>query len=625
MAETDLVFRLLYVLLIFISCFLYFGASLSGSRKRNLKNDTHVLWYVLLLGTAGIALSLLLIEQILLEISFPLSEYPLGPLPDLENQIIAQFARVIVSLAIFFSAIAVLASNMFILYFLGSKFLKIGYFVALWEIFYVYFYFTLPYIWIRQPDVWQYAHPGFHSFTLILFLIPVYTSVLFFVMLFFRVVRREGVHSEKLQHTLLFTIANIILASGYTIQVLSPSLLSAFCIFLFPILMYRTFSLPGVFDEYKLGVMAFMETPIGEKEDILRVISEQSLLGIAIIQDNRLKYVNESIARINGYSIDEMMSWNFPDDFTDRIHPEDLEFAADQARKKQLGEEDGIITNYSYRLMTKDGDIRWVDQYSKTIVFGGKPADFITLIDSTGRKEREQEFKQLQELFIAMTSHELRTPVTVLTGYSDLIERILEKEPTSTLKTRLEQINQVMRKNLFRLTRSINSVHDTSRIRAGQFAVTLQPVPFSKFYKAVQKDVQFLYSDREISVTSSIKDPEKLSLLIDEESLMQVVHNLVSNAVKHSPESSVVEILFTLQEGGFNIAVRDSGCGIEQCDIPILFTPFFHRSSKYSSKGTGLGLFISKAIVDAHGGDITVHSELDVGSTFTVRIPQIIS
>jgi PAS domain S-box-containing protein len=365
-----------------------------------------------------------------------------------------------------------------------------------------------------------------------------------------------------------------------------------------------------------------METPIKEKEDILRVISEQSLLGIAIIQDNRLKYVNESIARINGYSIEEMKNWNFPKDFAKTIHPEDLEFAAEQARKKQIGEEDGVITNYSYRIMTKEGEIRWVDQYSKTIIFGGTPADFVTLIDITDREAKDHEFQQLQELFVAMTSHELRTPVTVLTGYTDLIERILENDPDSMLKQRLEQITKVMRKNLFKLSRSINSIHDTSRIRAGQFAVTLQPVPFSKFYKAVQKDLQFLYSDRDISVKSSITEPNELSILIDEDSLMQVVLNLVSNSVKNSPETSVVEIFFSLQNGGFDISVKDFGCGIEQSDIPALFTPFFHKSSQYSSKGTGLGLFISKAIVDAHGGEIEVKSEIDVGSTFIVRIPQ---
>ncbi|MFW9853451.1 MAG: ATP-binding protein [Candidatus Thorarchaeota archaeon] len=625
MAEIELVFRFLYVLVIFISCFLYFGAALSGLRSKDLKNDTLLLWYVVLLGTVGIALVLLLTEQILLEISFPLAEYPLGPLPELEDQLIAQIGRIIVSFAIFFSGIAVLASNMFVLHFLGPKFTRIGYFVAIWELLYVYFYFTLPYMWVRRPDVWEYSHPGFHSFTLFLFLIPVYTSVLFFIILVILVIRREGVQSRKLRGTIYFTIAFTTLAIGYTSQVLSPSLLSILSISIFPILMYRTFSIPQLFAEYRSDILSLVETPIEEKEDILRVISEQSLLGIAIIQDNRVKYVNESIARINGYSIEEMMTWKLPDDFTKGIHPEDLEFSMEQARKKQTGEEQGIVTNYSYRLITKDGGIRWVDQYSKTIKFGGKPADFVTLIDITDRKAREKEFQRLQELFIAMTSHELRTPVTVLNGYTDLIERILENEPNSMVKSRLEQINQVMRKNLFRLTRSINSVHDTSRIRAGQFAVTLQPVPFPKFYSAVQKDIKLLYSDREVSIMNSIANPDELSILVDEESLMQVIHNLVSNAVKHSPETSAVEILFSLQTGSFSITVKDSGCGIEECDLPTLFTPFFHKSSKYSSKGTGLGLYISKAIVDAHGGEITVHSELDVGSTFTVRIPQVIS
>ncbi|MFX1260391.1 MAG: PAS domain S-box protein, partial [Promethearchaeota archaeon] len=134
-----------------------------------------------------------------------------------------------------------------------------------------------------------------------------------------------------------------------------------------------------------------------ESEEKFRTITEQSLMGICIAQDNKIKYINKAYADIFGYSIDEMMNWELKDAFY-AIHPDDREFALEQLAKKQRGEKD-IVVQYQYRGIKKSGEIIWVNTYSKTILYKGKPADFITLIDITEKKEADQKLKESEEKY----------------------------------------------------------------------------------------------------------------------------------------------------------------------------------------------------------------------------------
>ncbi|MFW9994026.1 MAG: PAS domain S-box protein [Candidatus Odinarchaeota archaeon] len=139
------------------------------------------------------------------------------------------------------------------------------------------------------------------------------------------------------------------------------------------------------------------ETALRESEEKFRVLTEQSLLGIAIVQDGKVNYVNHALVDMFGYSIEEILNWP-PHGFAKAIHPEDRPFAMEQLQKKLLGSPDSVI-NYSHRLLTKAGKVKWVDQYSKTTVHGGRPADFITLVDITGRKRVEEELQKSEEKY----------------------------------------------------------------------------------------------------------------------------------------------------------------------------------------------------------------------------------
>ena len=136
---------------------------------------------------------------------------------------------------------------------------------------------------------------------------------------------------------------------------------------------------------------------LGESEEKFRLISEQSLMGIMIVQDDEVIYVNQATSNLNGYTVEEMYKWG-PKEFGMPIHPDDYEFVMAQGQKKQAAE-NGYVTHYQYRIITKSGKVKSIDQYSKPIIFKGKPADFITGIDITDRKAAEESLIENEEKY----------------------------------------------------------------------------------------------------------------------------------------------------------------------------------------------------------------------------------
>lgn len=145
------------------------------------------------------------------------------------------------------------------------------------------------------------------------------------------------------------------------------------------------------------------EQALRESEAMFRLLSEQSLLGIALIQDDRIRYANEVVAQINGYSVADMMNWSQLD-FAKLIHPDDFTFAFDQVSRKQRGDP-VAVTHYTYRILLPNGDITWVEQYSKTVQYGDHPADLITIVDITKRKQAELALQASEARFRQLAEH----------------------------------------------------------------------------------------------------------------------------------------------------------------------------------------------------------------------------
>ncbi len=139
------------------------------------------------------------------------------------------------------------------------------------------------------------------------------------------------------------------------------------------------------------------EQELKESEEKFRIITEQSLVGISIIQDGRYKYFNKRFCEMNGYSPEEINSW-VPDEFAKIVHPDDREFVMEQARKKQVGNQD-IVIHYQFRALRKGGEIQWREIYSRTITYENSPADLILSIDISDKVKAEQELKKSEKNF----------------------------------------------------------------------------------------------------------------------------------------------------------------------------------------------------------------------------------
>jgi signal transduction histidine kinase len=166
----------------------------------------------------------------------------------------------------------------------------------------------------------------------------------------------------------------------------------------------------------------------------------------------------------------------------------------------------------------------------------------------------------------------------------------------------------------------ISELLDVSRIETNRLQIHPQPIRWLQFIEGRISAFRVQHPTRAMSF--DVSAPESL-VIADPDRMRQVVDNLLSNALKYSPEGSDIDVRVASVDGSVATSVTDHGIGIPRDEIPQLFERF-HRARNVSSRyygGLGLGLYIARAIVEAHGGEITVESEEGLGSTFTMRLP----
>lgn len=233
-------------------------------------------------------------------------------------------------------------------------------------------------------------------------------------------------------------------------------------------------------------------------------------------------------------------------------------------------------------------------------------------------KIHAEEANRTKSEFLATMSHELRTPLNSIIGYSDiLIEQMfgpLNERQMKYLKNISLSGNHLL--NL------INDILDISRIESGDVSLSLETVNVEDVFEDVKNIAAPFAAAKNISVRFS-SEPADLEIYADKIKIKQILHNLVNNALKFTPDNGHIEVEAKKLENTIEICVRDNGIGIPEDKYQIIFEPFKQVDSSLSRmySGTGLGLTIVKHLVELHGGEIKVKSELTKGSTFTVLWP----
>ena len=224
---------------------------------------------------------------------------------------------------------------------------------------------------------------------------------------------------------------------------------------------------------------------------------------------------------------------------------------------------------------------------------------------------------KFKDAFFDSIQHEFRTPIHAISGYTDLLDA---RNQNLTEK----QIGFVarIREAAEHLLAVINNILDTNRIQAGK--MTIQPVVLSlkeicaNAYAAVEADAA-----RKSIAIKPLGTGVDLNVIADPQRFRQALMNLMQNAVKYTPEGGAAGIEAIQDERGVHLTVWDTGIGIPESDLNTIFQPFYRSENRSLEdvEGTGLGLTLAKYLVEAHGWTLTVDSELDKGSKFTIHIP----
>jgi signal transduction histidine kinase len=232
----------------------------------------------------------------------------------------------------------------------------------------------------------------------------------------------------------------------------------------------------------------------------------------------------------------------------------------------------------------------------------------------TEQNERLREADRLKDEFVALISHDLRTPLTSITGY---VELALEEDLTDDVRGFL----QVVARNSDRLLRLVNDLLFVARLQAGDVMLEEEDLDLAELVRDGVGAMKPRAAAKEITLTCEVEAVPPVHA--DRGRFLQVLDNLVSNALKFTPEGGEVHVRLGERDGNVRLEVSDSGMGISAADQRRLFERFFRAGNAVEQQvpGTGLGLYICRAIAEAHGGAISVRSELGQGSTFRLELP----
>lgn len=231
----------------------------------------------------------------------------------------------------------------------------------------------------------------------------------------------------------------------------------------------------------------------------------------------------------------------------------------------------------------------------------------------------EKEIQKLKDQFVFIAAHELRTPVTSINWWMEII---LDDEKGKKLSPELrESLTNIMNSNQ-KLVHLVDDLLNVARIESGTIQIKKDDCDMTEIIKSVVTEQELSAKARKVKIDFKGKS-KKIKLFSDQSRLKQVMTNLLSNAIKYNKEKGTITISTEVTEGFVKVEIKDTGIGMTKEEMGVLFSKFGRVKNKTTEKieGTGLGLYVSKEIVKKLGGKIWAESEKDIGTTFFVNIP----
>lgn len=368
-----------------------------------------------------------------------------------------------------------------------------------------------------------------------------------------------------------------------------------------------------------------------EREAWFRSMAENSPTMIWVADEGKAcSYFNNTWLEFTGRSItqEKGIGW------LDNIYPDDKEKAVEDY---QCAFERKEPYTAKYRLKRNDGRYRWIQEmakptYSPDGEFTGYMGSCSDVHDQFMMQEelelkvrqrtqelnealnREKVVSEMKSRFVSMASHEFRTPLSIMLSSVSLIDQYIGAEKDERINKHLQKI----RGSINNLTEVLNDFLSIDKLEQGKVKLEYDILSISEFVEDLVADMKFVKKSRQ-QINMYLEGED--TLVLDAKKLRHILENLMSNAIKYSPDGTDIDLQIKNGNGNLQIVLQDHGIGIPEEEQVHLFNKFFRATNTGSIQGTGLGLTIVKRYVELMNGSITFKSLSGKGTTFTIKLP----
>lgn len=365
------------------------------------------------------------------------------------------------------------------------------------------------------------------------------------------------------------------------------------------------------------------EAALKLNESRFRILAETTDASVFLVQNSKLCYVNHAAEALTGYTKKELLN-NF-----------NLNQLIKSRKQRQVNKLDRAATceYQEMQITSKKGLQRWlactVEMMDGLLDFSGQPVEFITAIDITDYKSAESEVRlaldqakklsELRERFVSMLCHQFRTPLNIVSFSSDLLKRHLHQWNEEKTRSYLDLIQNAV----YEISQLLDEVLLFGKAEAAKLECNPRPVDLQQFCRDIIAQMH-LASDKQTSI-DFITPGDCSTAYLDPKLLHHILTNLLSNAIKYSPDGGTVTFNLHCEDEEVIFQFTDAGIGIPVVDREQIFEAFYRGSNVDSIPGTGLGLSVVKTLVDIHGGQVSVESNVGAGTKFTVVLPNTIA
>ncbi len=361
---------------------------------------------------------------------------------------------------------------------------------------------------------------------------------------------------------------------------------------------------------HEVTTEAQLHKELKKSEGLYRSIADFMPHKISITDKNGYSYYyNKSWLDYTGYSLEEILEKRV----RGLVHPDDLEIIQTKA---EYSLKTGESFEMECRFKDKNKEYRWHLCQIASIKDAEGNVDY--WITSSIEIQKMKEEERRKEDFLKLVSHELKTPVTSIKGYVQLLQSILraDTEDSARVKPYLNRIEGQVE----RLIRLISEMLDLSRIEQNEMELQVEDFLLNEVVEEIIDDFSYTHEGLKVE----LKHLCECKVSADKDRIGQVLVNFMTNAIKYSADDKRIEIrVFHPDEEHVAVGIRDFGIGISEKDKKLIFNRFFRVPSQNEEtySGFGIGLYLSKQIIERHDGDIIVNSELGKGSEFIFTLP----